>query len=54
MLCSNISTTKRVITHVTIKSLAGFLANNYAVMKSVKILIVEGCLHQIAKAFFSL
>lgn len=42
MLCSNISATKRVITHVTIKSLAGIPANNYAVMKSVKILTVEG------------
>lgn len=41
MLCSNISATKRVITHVTIKSLAGILVNNYAVMKSVKILTVE-------------
>lgn len=55
MLCSNISATKRVITHVTIKSLAGIPVNNYAVMKSVKILTVEGgCLHQIAEAFFSL
>ena len=42
MLCSNISATKRVIMHVTIKSLAGIPANNYAVMKSVKILTVEG------------
>lgn len=42
LLCSNISATKRVITHVTIKSLAGIPANNYAVMKSVKILTVEG------------
>lgn len=41
MLCSNISATKRVITHVTIKSLAGIPANNYAVMNSVKILTVE-------------
>jgi len=42
MLCSNISSTKRVITHVTIKPLAGILTNNYAVMKSVKILTAEG------------
>lgn len=42
MLCSNISATKHVITHVTIKSLEGISANNYAVKKSVKILTIEG------------
>lgn len=41
VLCTNISSTKRVITHVTIKPLAGIPANNYAVMKSVKILTAE-------------
>lgn len=40
-LGSSVSSTKRVITHVTIKPLAGILANNYAVMKSVKILTAE-------------
>lgn len=40
-LRSSVSSTKHVITHVTIKPLAGILANNYAVTKSVKILTTQ-------------
>lgn len=52
-LCTNISSTKRVITHVTIKPLAGIPANNYAVMKSVKILTAEwGAYIELLRSFF--
>lgn len=55
VLCTNISSTKRVITHVTIKPLAGIPANNYAVMKSVKILTAEwGTYIELLRPFFSL
>lgn len=55
VLCTNISSTKRVITHVTIKPLAGIPANNYAVMKSVKILTAEwGAYIELLRPFFSL
>lgn len=55
VLCTNISSTKRVITHVTIKPLAGIPANNYAVMKSVKILTAEwGAYIELLRHFFSL
>lgn len=55
VLCTNISSTKRVITHVTIKPLAGIPANNYAVMKSVKILTAEwGAYIELLMPFFSL
>lgn len=53
VLCTNISSTKRVITHVTIKPLAGIPANNYAVMKSVKILTAEwGAYIKLLRSFF--
>lgn len=51
MLCSNISATKHVITHVTIKSLEGISANNYAVKKSVKILIEGGANMKLLRPF---
>lgn len=55
VLCTNISSTKRVITHVTIKPLAGIPANNYAVMKSVKILTAEwGAYIELLRPFFPL